>query len=51
MSKSEVPIRNKKGVLWYKLNINTLPFDAGISQIYPPLLFNYNSQDSRAVIG
>lgn len=49
--KSDVPIRNKKGLLWYKLNINTLPFYIGTSQIYSPLLVNYNSQDSRAVIG
>lgn len=47
--KSEVPIRNKKGLLWYKLN--NLPFYAEINQIYPPLLLNYNSQDSRAVSG
>lgn len=37
------PIRNKTGLLWYKSNIN--------NQIYPPLLLNWNSQDSRAVIG
>lgn len=49
--KSEEPIRNKKGLLWYKLNINTLPFYIGTSQIFSPLLLNYNSQDSWAVIG
>lgn len=48
--KSDVPIRNKKGLLWYKLNINTLPFYTGTSQMYSPLLVNYNSQDSRAVM-
>lgn len=43
------PIRNQKGLLWYKLNINSLPFYVRINQIDSPLFIEL--QQSQAVIG